>query len=533
MRTYCANTFLRQKFSAITGCWRPRLLFAITACLILTFSGVSFGQSASGTPVLTASSSTVAFGSVITGQTVTRNITLTNTGTAAVTISSFPVAGSLFGASGLAAGETLQPGGATSMQVTFTPQVANPWNYTGTLTINSNAPTVTVNMTGAGIAATNPILTASVTSVAFGGVAIGKTASQNLTLTNTGTAPVTVSSFSVAGSLFGASGIAVGETLQPGGAVSMQVTFTPQVANPWNYTGTLTINSNAPTVTVNMTGAGIAATTPVSITTTALPSGTTGTAYSATLAATGGTAPYRWTSGTLPAGLALSTSGAISGSPTAASSSSVTFTVADSSSLAQTASVSLPLSIAAGTPGLKVNSTNINFGAVVIGQTATQSVTLTSTGGAPLTITSITSSGSLFPWSGPTLPLTLNSGQTATLNLKFAPTVANPWNYTSTVTIASNAPTVTISESGSGAARQIQLSWNAPASGSDPVAGYNIYRATSGSSSYQKLNSTVNSQTSFMDSSAQGSTTYQYYATSVDSTGAESVPSNTATVAVQ
>src|ERR1700747_738276 len=204
MRTYCANAFLRQKFKANTGRWRLSLLFVITACLVLTFSGVSFGQSASGTSVLTASSSTVAFGSVITGQTVTRNITLTNTGTAAVTISSFSVAGSLFGASGIAAGETLQPGGATSMQVTFPPQVANPWNYTGTLTINSNAPTVTVNMTGAGIAATNPILTASVTSVAFGGVAIGKTASQNLTLTNTGTAPVTISSFSVAGSLFGA-----------------------------------------------------------------------------------------------------------------------------------------------------------------------------------------------------------------------------------------------------------------------------------------------------------------------------------------
>ncbi|MGA8730703.1 MAG: Ig domain-containing protein, partial [Terracidiphilus sp.] len=59
----------------------------------------------------------------------------------------------------------------------------------------------------------------------------------------------------------------------------------------------------------------------LSITTTSLPSGQVGTAYSATLAATGGTSPYAWslTSGTLPAGLTLNAAtGAISGTPTAA-----------------------------------------------------------------------------------------------------------------------------------------------------------------------------------------------------------------------
>src|SRR5262249_60242172 len=45
-----------------------------------------------------------------------------------------------------------------------------------------------------------------------------------------------------------------------------------------------------------------------------LPGGTIGTAYSQTITASGGTAPYTFavTSGTLPAGLTLSTSGAIS-----------------------------------------------------------------------------------------------------------------------------------------------------------------------------------------------------------------------------
>jgi hypothetical protein len=71
----------------------------------------------------------------------------------------------------------------------------------------------------------------------------------------------------------------------------------------------------------------------ISITTGSLPNGTAGVAYSQTLAATGGTTPYTWAiaSGTLPAGLTLSSAGIISGTPsTAMSQRSITFRVTDS-----------------------------------------------------------------------------------------------------------------------------------------------------------------------------------------------------------
>ena len=69
------------------------------------------------------------------------------------------------------------------------------------------------------------------------------------------------------------------------------------------------------------------------ITTTALPVGSAGSSYSATLLATGGTPPYSWAknSGQLPAGVALSSAGVISGSPTTAGSFSFGAKVVDSS----------------------------------------------------------------------------------------------------------------------------------------------------------------------------------------------------------
>ena len=92
----------------------------------------------------------------------------------------------------------------------------------------------------------------------------------------------------------------------------------------------------------------------LTITTSSLPSGQVGAAYSATLAATGGTAPYSWTlaSGSLPAGLVLNpSSGAIAGTPTAtANATALTFKVSDSSSSAQTQTVNLTLTIAAAAP---------------------------------------------------------------------------------------------------------------------------------------------------------------------------------------
>jgi hypothetical protein len=89
----------------------------------------------------------------------------------------------------------------------------------------------------------------------------------------------------------------------------------------------------------------------VCITTTTLPSGTEHVPYSATLAAVGGTPPYTWSvvSGSLPPGLSLSTSGAITGTPTAAG--NYTFSVKVIDSVGGTATETFTITVAGGTQG--------------------------------------------------------------------------------------------------------------------------------------------------------------------------------------
>src|SRR6266566_1395518 len=118
------------------------------------------------------------------------------------------------------------------------------------------------------------------------------------------------------------------------------------------------------------------------ITTSGLPGGQVQVAYSAALAASGGTTPYSWSissGGSLPAGLALNLStGAISGTPTQSGTFSFTVQVADSVSLTAQQALNIIVS-AAVAPSITTQPASQT---VTAGQTATVSVAATGT--APL-----------------------------------------------------------------------------------------------------------------------------------------------------
>ena len=111
---------------------------------------------------------------------------------------------------------------------------------------------------------------------------------------------------------------------------------TPTAAGNFDFTASVTDTSNQSAtkqlrITVNPPPP---PPPPLSITTTTLGNGTVGQVYSSSVSATGGTPPYNWsvTAGALPGGLSLSTSGAISGTPTAAGAFDFTVSVTDAGS---------------------------------------------------------------------------------------------------------------------------------------------------------------------------------------------------------
>ncbi len=100
----------------------------------------------------------------------------------------------------------------------------------------------------------------------------------------------------------------------------------------------------------------------LTITTTSLSGATQGQPYSQTLSATGGKSPYNWSisSGNLPAGLGLSSSGTISGKPTIAGTSTFTVRVTDNSTPQQSATKQLSI-VVGGTAGVTCKFTGVNL----------------------------------------------------------------------------------------------------------------------------------------------------------------------------
>ncbi len=146
------------------------------------------------------------------------------------------------------------------------------------------------------------------------------------------------------------SGLPPGLLLSPDGSI----TGTPTSSGSVFFSATATDSASA-TVTKSFILAIADANSGASITTPAsLPDAVVGSAYSQTLSATGGTAPYVWSvlSGSLPAGLTLSSTGLISGTPTLQESSTFKVQVVDK--LQATSSLTFSLTVnPAGTGAIR------------------------------------------------------------------------------------------------------------------------------------------------------------------------------------
>jgi hypothetical protein len=180
---------------------------------------------------------------------------------------------------------------------------------------------------------------------------------------------------------------------------------------------------------------------------------------------------------------------------------------------------------------LTLSPASLDFGDVTVGSSDTQTVTLTNSGDASLTISQADLTGADFSISS--LLVTLAAGQTTTFSVTFAPTTSGSHTGALTLTSdASNSPS-TLPLAGNGVAaiaHEVDLFWD-PSSSPD-VAGYNVHRAIQSGGPYMKLNPVLLGTTTYTDATVMSGATYFYVATAQDGTGVESTFSNEAVAVV-
>jgi hypothetical protein len=522
----------------------------------LTGSGTATTPVAS-TPQLTVSATTLVFGNVTVGSSSSQPVTLTSTGTAPVTITSGVLTGSAFSAPGTPFPITLNPNQSVTVDVVFDPSTAGP--ASGQMTLQSNSSTnstAIIELSGTGTAAPSPQLTLSAASLTFGNVTVNSTSAQPLTLTSTGTAPVTIRSAAITGAGFAIPGTAFPVTLGPGQTLTLNIQLTPKAAGA--ISGLLTIQSNSGTngtATVSLNGIGTAAPSPqLTLSAANMTFGNvnlnTPSAEPLTLSSTGTAAVTVQSATVTGAGFSISGSNFplilspgqtvtlnVSFDPTVSGAATGQLLIQSNSSTNGTPIVRLSGTGVVPTvidPELTVTPASLPFGNVSVNTASGLAVTLTSTGTAPVVISSASLTGSGFTMSGATFPLTLNPMLAVVLNIQFDPASAGPASGQLIITSNSGKnSTVNLPLTGTGVAlsHQVTLTW-AAGDTTDPLAGYNVYRATGSSTNFALLNAALDTDTTYVDTAVQSGTTYEYVVTSVDSAGIESAASNQASATV-
>lgn len=288
--------------------------------------------------------------------------TVTNNGTANVTVISITFSCPEFKlASGIAPTTIKANGGTTHYSVFFAPDGGLVYNCNMVIQLNDFSIT-NVNLIGTG-KLTNAASSLDQTTLAFGNDAVGTTTSAlTVNLHNSGTQKMILTGFVTVPANFAATGPALPLTVRAGDTVPFTVTYSPTAVR--SDTGVLSFTYDSiPMNGVNLSGTGVAS-VPVDIATfSVLPTATQSSAYQANLQANGGIAPFTFSlasGSTLPSGLSLSSAGAITGTlATSVGIGTYSFTINVTDAQLQSSSKAFTVTVAVKT-GAACNNISFN-----------------------------------------------------------------------------------------------------------------------------------------------------------------------------
>lgn len=486
----------------------PSIIGPEAAAVQMTDDGVASPQilnlngTGTGVGVTLSPGSSLSFPSTVQGVvSAEQTITLTNTGADNLVIQTSPpiqgtnAADFEFGSSNTCVvSSTISPGGTCTIAVQFAPNEPNPpaggvaLSAQDVLTlldaVNGSMQTITISLSGTETPATPTIVFAPV-SLTFTSENVGSpTASQPLTITNTGSAALSISSIGITGTNPGDFSQTNNCPIQPATlAINancvISITFQPTATGPRSAAVSVADNAASSPQTVALSGTGTAAgvsLTPSSLTFAGQNPGTPASAPQTVTLQNTGNGPLtisgisitganvadfaetdncpKGPSATLGSGSACSI--AITFAPKATGQRSATLSVSDD---AVPSPQVVSLSGLGTAPGAKLNVSTISFSPTIVGtQSTTSPVQVNNTGNGPLVIASVSFTGANpgdFQASGSCVgangaAVSVAAASSCTVNVVFAPAAAG-----------SRSATLNVNDNASGSPQQLSASGTA------------------------------------------------------------------------
>ena len=264
----CGTALAANASCAITVTFTPSKLGSRTAAITVTDDAVGSPQTVSltgtGVTAITVAPTTLDFGTITVNQMSSLPVTITNAGAAAISVNSILLSGPDAGAFSQTntCGTSLP--GSSSCTITVTFQPVSSGSKTATLTIRDSDPSSpqTVSLSGTSSAA-SPGVQFSPVSLAFGnGIFQTPSAPMTTTLTNSGTASLSISKIAVTGDTSDFSETnTCGSAVAQGASCTITVTFTPAAIGARSASVSVTDNATGSPQTVSLTGTGLTALT--------------------------------------------------------------------------------------------------------------------------------------------------------------------------------------------------------------------------------------------------------------------------------